>query len=66
MRSRYMKPAARLAAAIARLACNPLPHAIVTDFRMPHADGMAVAQFARSRSRESSARRSRSSTSTFR
>ena len=32
-------------------ALDPIPDAIVTDFRMPHADGMAVAQFARSRSR---------------
>ena len=37
------------ATAIARLARSPCPDAIVTDFRMPHADGMAVAQFARSR-----------------
>jgi len=37
------------AAALARLARGPFPDAIVTDFRMPHADGMAVAQFARSR-----------------
>lgn len=37
------------AAAIARLSTSPLPDALVTDFYMPHADGLTVAQFARSR-----------------
>lgn len=37
------------AAAIARLSRSPLPDALVTDLRMPHADGMAVARYARSR-----------------
>ncbi|KYF62428.1 hypothetical protein BE11_27510 [Sorangium cellulosum] len=36
------------ALAMARLARTPLPDILVTDFRMPHADGMAVARFARS------------------
>ncbi|WP_437574513.1 response regulator [Sorangium sp. So ce887] len=34
--------------AIARLARTPVPDILVTDFRMPHADGIAVARFARS------------------
>jgi two-component system response regulator MprA len=33
---------------IARLTRRPLPDILVTDFRMPHADGIAVARFARS------------------
>lgn len=37
------------AAAIARLSRSPLPDALVTDLRMPHADGVAVARYARSR-----------------
>lgn len=37
------------AAAIARLSRSPLPDALVTDLRMPHADGIAVARYARSR-----------------
>lgn len=37
------------AAAIGRLARSPVPDVLVTDLRLPHADGMAVAQFARSR-----------------
>ena len=37
------------AAALARLTRNPVPHAIVTDFHLPHADGLAVGRYARSR-----------------
>ncbi len=37
------------AAALARLTRNPVPHAVVTDFHLPHADGLAVARYARSR-----------------
>jgi two-component system response regulator MprA len=37
------------AAAIARLSRAPVPDALVTDYRMPYADGMAVARYARSR-----------------
>lgn len=37
------------AAAIHRLSREPLPDVLVTDFRMPHADGMAVLSYARSR-----------------
>jgi two-component system response regulator MprA len=37
------------ALAIGRLARSPIPDILVTDVRMPHADGMTVAQFARSR-----------------
>lgn len=36
------------AAAIARLTRRPLPDVLVTDLRMPHADGEAVARYARS------------------
>jgi CheY-like chemotaxis protein len=36
------------ALAIARLSRRPIPDILVTDFRMPHADGIAVARFARS------------------
>ncbi|WP_437586708.1 response regulator [Sorangium sp. So ce1000] len=36
------------ALAIARLAHRPIPDILVTDFRMPHADGIAVARYARS------------------
>jgi CheY-like chemotaxis protein len=37
------------AAAIARFSRSPLPDALLTDLRMPHADGVAVARYARSR-----------------
>jgi two-component system response regulator MprA len=37
------------AAAINRLAREPLPDLLITDFRMPHADGYAVISYARSR-----------------
>lgn len=37
------------AAAIARLGRRPIPDALVTDMYMPHADGLAVARYARSR-----------------
>ena len=37
------------AAAIACLARSPIPDAIVTELNIPHADGTAVAQFARTR-----------------
>jgi CheY-like chemotaxis protein len=37
------------AAALARLTRNPIPDAVVTDFHMPHADGLAVGRYARSR-----------------
>ena len=37
------------AAAIARLTRNPVPDAVVTDFHLAHADGLAVARYARSR-----------------
>jgi CheY-like chemotaxis protein len=37
------------AAAIGRLTKAPLPDVLVTDMHMPHADGVAVTQFARSR-----------------
>lgn len=36
------------AGAIARLSRSPLPEMLVTDLRMPYADGLAVARFARS------------------
>ena len=35
------------AAAISRLARGPLPDAILTDYRMPYADGLTVARFGR-------------------
>jgi two-component system response regulator MprA len=37
------------AAAIGRLSRSPMPDVLVTDLRMPHADGSAVASYARSR-----------------
>ncbi len=37
------------AAALARLTRDPMPHAVVTDFQLPHADGLAIARYARSR-----------------
>lgn len=37
------------AAALARLARSPIPEALVTDFYLPHADGLAVGRYARSR-----------------
>ena len=37
------------AAALARLARGPLPSAIVTERHLPHADGLAVSRYARSR-----------------
>ena len=37
------------AAALSRLTRNPIPHAVVTDFHMPYADGLAVGRYARSR-----------------
>ena len=36
------------AAAISRLSRSPLPDVLVTDLRMPHADGQSVARYARS------------------
>ena len=36
------------AAAIGRLARRPLPDVLITDLRMPHVDGVAVAHYARS------------------
>jgi two-component system response regulator MprA len=38
------------ASAIARLSRGPVPDVLITDFYMPHADGLAVTRFARSRS----------------
>jgi two-component system response regulator MprA len=37
------------AAALARLTRDPVPHAVVTAFHLPHADGLAIARYARSR-----------------
>lgn len=37
------------AAALARLTRDPVPEALVTDFHLPHADGLAVSRYARSR-----------------
>jgi CheY-like chemotaxis protein len=37
------------AAALARLTRDPVPEALVTDFYLPHADGLAVGRYARSR-----------------
>jgi CheY-like chemotaxis protein len=36
------------ATAIARLSREPMPDVLVTDLRMPHADGLSVARYARS------------------
>lgn len=36
------------ATAIARLSRSPTPDMLVTDLRMPHADGLSVARYARS------------------
>jgi two-component system response regulator MprA len=36
------------AAAIARLGRSPAPDVLVADYRLPHADGLAVAAYARS------------------
>jgi len=38
------------AAAIGRLTRTPMPDVLVTDLHMPHVDGVAVTQYARSRS----------------
>lgn len=38
------------ATAIGRLSRQPIPDVLLTDFRLPHADGLAVARYARSRS----------------
>lgn len=37
------------AAALARLTRDPVPEALVTDFHLAHADGLAVGRYARSR-----------------
>lgn len=37
------------AVAIARLTRNPVPDALITEFHLPHADGLAVGRYARSR-----------------
>ena len=37
------------AAAIARLTRSPVPEALVTDFHLPHVNGLAVGRYARSR-----------------
>src|SRR5262245_14724103 len=37
------------ATAIGRLAHHPMPDVLVTDLRMPHASGVTVARYARSR-----------------
>lgn len=37
------------AGAIGRLSRSPLPDALITDLRMPHADGSSVVQYARSK-----------------
>lgn len=38
------------ATALARLTRSPIPDALITDFHLPHADGLAVGRYARSRS----------------
>lgn len=40
------------AAALARLTRDPVPEALVTDLHLPHADGLAVSRYARSRRAE--------------
>ncbi|MDB5214303.1 MAG: hypothetical protein JWO86_2230 [Myxococcaceae bacterium] len=37
------------ASAIARLTRDPLPDAVISELHLPHADGLAVARYARSR-----------------
>ena len=37
------------AAALWRLTRSPIPEALITDFHLPHADGLAVGRYARSR-----------------
>jgi two-component system response regulator MprA len=37
------------AAAVRRLSRDPVPHALVTDLHLSHADGVTVARYARSR-----------------
>jgi two-component system response regulator MprA len=37
------------AAALARLTRDPVPEALVTDLHLPHADGVAIGRYARSR-----------------
>ena len=37
------------AAALSRLTRGPVPEALITDFHLPHADGLAVGRYARSR-----------------
>lgn len=37
------------AAALARLTRDPVPEALVTDLNLPHADGLAISRYARSR-----------------
>lgn len=37
------------AAALGRLTRSPIPEALITDFHLPHADGLAVSRYARSR-----------------
>lgn len=44
-----VETAADGAAAIARLARGDRPDVVVVDYRLPHADGLAVAAFARAR-----------------
>jgi CheY-like chemotaxis protein len=40
------------AAGIARLTRDPLPDVVITELHLPHADGLAVARYARARSAE--------------
>lgn len=40
------------AAALARLTRSPVPDALITDFHLAHADGLAVGRYARSRRAE--------------
>ncbi len=37
------------ASALSRLTRGPVPEALITDFHLPHADGLAVGRYARSR-----------------